>query len=99
MRRAVLSLGLGGLVLLLGCNTARMGVINRGPDGPPSAGTGQVPTVAALVKYMDDNAQLIQSLRCDDVELSVHQGLKPIPSLPASLACQRPRNFRMTARF
>ncbi|MCC6421100.1 MAG: hypothetical protein IT429_22925, partial [Gemmataceae bacterium] len=98
MRRVVSCLAFGGLLALAGCNNTRLGVINRGPSVPPQAST-QVPTVKALVDYMDNNAQLVQGLASDDVTLSVHQGLKPIPNLRARLACQRPRNFRLTAEL
>src|SRR5262245_32918039 len=101
MRLVVSCLGLGGLLLLAGCNNTRIGVINRGPDQAHTAAPGQVPTAAALVKYMEDNAQMIQGVRCDNVTLSLNMGIKSllIPDLDGMLACQRPRNFRMVAKL
>jgi hypothetical protein len=48
---------------------------------------------------MDDNAQRINTLRCDDMEVMVQRGLGVVQkiSLPGKVACQRPRNFRMDA--
>ncbi len=96
MRYVVCCLGLGGLALLSGCTGTRWGVINH-QDHPPQV-SGPTPTAAALVKYLDDNAQLVDSLRCDDFEMTVSEGWKSFPLPSCSLACKRPRNFRMTAR-
>jgi hypothetical protein len=99
MRYVIPYVGLAGLLALGGCNNTRLGVLGRN-DGPAPV-SGPTPTAAALVKYMDDNAQRVQSIRCDDIDLHVAQGLGIIRSgsLPARLACQRPRNFRLGAQM
>jgi hypothetical protein len=99
MRYVALSLGLGSLAAVLaGCSGTRWGVINNGGKDTQAGVSPQVPTVAALVRYMDDNAQRVGGIRCADGELTVSQGWKSIP-LPCSVACQRSRNFRLTARM
>ena len=53
MRYVIPWLGLGGLLLAAGCTNTRLGFIGR-TDNPPPPASGQTPTVAALVKYLDD---------------------------------------------
>jgi hypothetical protein len=98
MRYVIPWLGLGGLLLAAGCTNTRLGFIGRN-DNPPPPVSGQTPTVAALVKYLDDNAQHVRSLRCDDVDLGVSHGIVTLANLPTQLACQQPRSFRMSAKL
>jgi hypothetical protein len=98
MRYVIPWLGLGGLLLAAGCTNTRLGFIGGGGN-PPSPINTPTPTVAALVKYMDDNAQRVRTLRCDDVDLGVSHGIIQLANLPTQLACQQPRSFRMSAKF
>jgi hypothetical protein len=98
MRHVIPWVGLGGLLFVAGCTSTRLGIIGGGGGNPPPV-SGQTPTVAALVKYLDDNAQRVRSLRCDDVDLGVSHGIVTLANLPTQLACQQPRNFRMSAKF
>jgi hypothetical protein len=86
---------LGVVVLIAGCNT--FGFL-RPP--PPSAGGGgsavDVPSKEALVEYLNNNAQRVQTLRCDDLDMTCSMGIQTV-GLRGKMMCQRPRNFRMSA--
>jgi hypothetical protein len=97
MRYVIPWVGLGGLLLVAGCTNSRLSVLGGGGSTLPS--NTPTPTAAALVKYMDDNAQRVRSLRCDDVDLGVSHGLIQLANLPTQLACQQPRSFRMSAKL
>src|SRR4051812_25234606 len=97
MRRIVPFVALGGLVLSLGCNNTRLGVINRPPAGGVAAAPGQVPSTTQLVQYLDDNARVVRGIRSDDVDISVGTGIQAAIPVTGRLACQGPRNFRMMA--
>src|SRR5687767_2132808 len=55
------------------------------------------PRVEDLVAYLNDNARRLQSLECQNVDIDVKAADQQV-GLMGSLACQRPRNFRMQAR-
>jgi hypothetical protein len=97
MRYVIPWVGLGGLLLAAGCTNSRLSVIGGGGNTLPS--NASTPTVAALVKYMDDNAQRVRSLRCDDMDLGVSHGIIQLVNLRTQLACQQPRSFRMSANL
>jgi hypothetical protein len=98
MRYVIPWLGFGGLLLVAGCTNSRLSILGTGGGGPPP-GNVPTPTVAALVHYMDENAQRVRSLRCDDVDLGVSHGIIQLANLPTKLACQQPRSFRMQANL
>ncbi len=56
----------------------------------------QVPEVAQLVDYLNDNANRMQTLRCMDLDVTAAQGHQPV-GLRGKLNAQKPRNFRMSA--
>ncbi len=98
MRRFIALLGLGLFVLALGCNpNGRLNILRNDRDKQPPLSPQEVPTVAALVNYMDENAARIKSLRCSDVGMTVHNGVVAIGA-PGQMMCQQPRNFRMKAQ-
>jgi hypothetical protein len=96
MRYAMVGFGLAALVALAGCNLLRPGLGTR--NDTPSVNYPP-PTAAALVKYLDDNSQKVQSLRCEDLTLQASKGLGVLLHMDfqAKIACQGPRNFRLTA--
>ena len=98
MRYVIPWVGLGGLLLVAGCTNTRLGFLNRG-DNPPPPSNRPVPTVAALVDYLNNNAQHVRTLRCDDMELNAKMGLGVLRNfdLKGRIACAQPRNFRMDA--
>ena len=100
MRYVIPCVGLGGLLFVAGCTNSRLGFLNRQDNPAPVNTTTPTPTAAALVAYLNNNAQLVRSLRCDNMELTASKGLGIVAKvdLSGSLACEQPRNFRMVAR-
>jgi hypothetical protein len=94
MRHA--SLALGAVLVLAGCNLMKPGVPNSGT--PEVAKPQASPTAEALVKYLNDNANRIQSIDCGDLDLDAKQGIEAV-SLNGWMVCQKPRNFRMGAKL
>lgn len=95
MRYFGILLGLGFLALLPGCGTTRFGWLKPPESGPPPK---DVPTVAKLVEYLNDNASRIDSMRCEDISLTCTQGLQSF-NLMAQMVVQKPRNFRMGGKI
>lgn len=54
------------------------------------------PSAEQIVAYLDGNARKIQSLRCDNVDISVQQGHQTFGA-SGMLAFLKPRNFRLIA--
>src|SRR5438105_3633151 len=95
MRHLFPVLGLAVILLLSGCADSKWSIFRHSPDSvqlPPT----QPPNAAALVRYLNGNAVLIQSLKCSNVDLDCKQGLQQF-HIRGKLACQKPRNFRMLA--
>jgi hypothetical protein len=82
------------LVLLPGCGTTRFGWLKPPDRSPPPA---EIPTVAKLVDYLNDNASRIQGMRCEDISLTCSQGSQSF-NLMAQMVVQKPRNFRMLGK-
>lgn len=81
------------LVFAAGCANSRWGFINRPRDpAPPS---GPPPSKEAVVAYLNDNAARLQTLRSDDLDITVQQGALPI-GLRGKMMTQKPRGFRMS---
>jgi hypothetical protein len=94
MRRAA-ALGLGTLLLAVAC-TPRMQFLRKDRPERDDVLTPP-PTAEQIVAYLNDNSSRLQSLRCQDLELTVKQGLAPGIGLHGQLMCQQPRNFRLSA--
>src|SRR5205823_6401909 len=88
-------LGLGVLTALAGCNTTRFPSL-RGTDRTAGPMPTEVPTVPALVEYLNTNSQKVQAVRCDELDITCTMGIQRV-GLRGKLMCQRPRNFRMNA--
>ncbi|MBY0525053.1 MAG: hypothetical protein K2R98_16730 [Gemmataceae bacterium] len=96
MRHVSVTLGLGSLLLLAGCNQFQP--LKGGHAAQPvAARPTEAPTAAALVAYLNDNARRIQSLDCSELDLDARQRLQSV-GLNGWMVCQKPRNFRMGAR-
>jgi len=94
MRYVATSLGLAGLVVLAGCNT--FAFLRPEQTGRSNPLPTEVPSKEALVQYLNDNAKRVQTLRCDELDLTCSEGIQTV-GLRGKLMCQRPRNFRMSA--
>jgi hypothetical protein len=91
MQRLLTGLGLGALLVLIGCNH-----VPWSRDQPRQVGAPQgKPTAAQLVRYLNDSTQRISGMECEvDIDAKSPEG--PI-GLLGRMACERPRNFRLTA--
>jgi len=93
MRRFAPSVGMVLLALLAGCTNTRWGFLNK--DKAPDVAVGPPPTKEALVAYLNDNASRLQSVRADDLDITVHAGAVPV-GLRGRMVTQKPRGFRMS---
>ena len=96
MRQIALVSTLGALLLLAGCNTTKWNMF-RGTEQQRDLGPQVTPTAAALVNYLNANSDLVQSVRCDQLDLQCRQGIKPGVGATGKLVCQKPLNLRMSA--
>ena len=94
MRSSLAAFGLCSLLTLTGC-VDNWSFLRKSPD--PAIATGRTPTASELVVYLNANSQKIHSMTCQDVDLDVQQGIQPIGGLSAKMACEQPRDFRMSA--
>src|SRR5919199_4110500 len=93
--------------------TARLGLA-LGLLAPAFAGCGQSPIardktaadpplpeqkveIPALVKYLNDNAGRVQAVRSTRLDIAAKQGREQV-GLDGMMVCQKPRNFRLTAK-
>jgi hypothetical protein len=76
---------------LTGCHLLPSRDTNNQPTVPPKA----TPDVPALVNYLNQNAQRVQTVRAK-VAIDAKQGRQVI-GLDGNLACQKPRDFRLRA--
>jgi hypothetical protein len=95
MRHLFPVVGSAAILLLSGCADSKWSIFRHPQENvqlPPTQPTN----AAALVRYLNGNAGLIQSLRCSNVDLDCKQGIQQF-HIRGKLACQKPRNFRMLA--
>jgi hypothetical protein len=96
MRRVTITCGLTLLILATGCNHTRWNSIFNPKPGEPNP--KDVPTAAALVEYMNKNAERLKSLKCYDLRLTAAKGVMPI-NLEGVMLAQQPRDFRLKASW
>src|SRR5262245_11385243 len=73
MRPSAFFLGVGLLLVLSGCESTRWGWLkNDNKSRAPTSEAG-LPTVAALIDYMNDNAARVQNIKVQDVDLTCTQ--------------------------
>jgi hypothetical protein len=95
MNYSLRAFGIGLLLLATGCQDTKWAFLRSSRDTPPVA--GDRPTEAKLVAYLNYNADRIQSLQVNELELEGRQGLQAIPGLDGWLMCRKPGDFRMRA--
>jgi hypothetical protein len=96
MRQVIRGLGLVGLLLATGCSN-----MNNRPKGDgvaPQTRWDRQPTTASLVSYLNENARLVQAVRCESLSLEARQGKESPATVEGRLDCQKPRNFRLTGK-
>jgi hypothetical protein len=80
------------LIFLTGCNTFRWGWLKKEEDnGSVVRPTGPVPTTAAIVDYLNDNAGRVQSLRVEDLSGSAGEGLQSLFSFSGVMMAEQAR--------
>jgi hypothetical protein len=97
MRQVTLGLAavaLGGMLLLGGCSG--LGTRKDGSASRDRIDTRQ-PTAESMVAYLNRNAQKMQGLQVADVTLDCKAGNES-GVVSGRMDCQRPRNFRLTAK-
>src|SRR5207253_1607563 len=92
MRNRVCLIGLGCLLLALGCDQTRFNIF-KGMDPPPPT---KPPTTEQVVAYLNENASRIQTVRSDELWLTVHQGLQS-GGLKGKMMVEKPRGLRLVA--
>ena len=103
MRSIATMLGLGALVFLAGCSSTRWGFL-KGSDAPsPSGDSSAIPSVTQLVDYLNNNADRIQNLRVEDLNLACSQGFRTF-DLRGTMIVEKPHDagkppsFRLGAK-
>lgn len=81
--------GMCVMFLVAGCATGPMARQQPIPQGPP-------PTAHQIITHLNHNAQLVQSIESQQVNIQVKQGNQPA-GLDGMLAYQKPRSFRLMA--
>ncbi len=96
MRKVLTILGFSA-VFLAGCTPPwSKAVVN--PANDQGRFMSETPTAAQLVGQLNATAQRIQGIECRDVWIEARQGRQDV-SLPGSMLCQQPMNFRLTAKM
>ncbi|OAI45404.1 hypothetical protein AYO44_12930 [Planctomycetaceae bacterium SCGC AG-212-F19] len=95
MRHVPFELGLGALLVLAGCNSFPL---SRGSNPPQAARVpAEVPNKEAVIAYLNENADRVESIRCKSLDITAKQGFQSV-SLPNSqMTCAKPRSFRLMA--
>jgi hypothetical protein len=83
------------LAVLVGCNHTPL--IPRN-DRAPAPTAESLPEVPALVRYLNKNADLVQAVESSSLHIDCSQGSQKV-GLDGLMACQKPRNFRLTAKM
>jgi hypothetical protein len=100
MRSIIAAVGLGLVLLTVGCNTAPHRR-KDGMDGKDMAYDQPPPSTEALVRYMNANAQLLkqgEALNCTSLTIDCKADGKTF-GLGGSMMCAKPRNFRLQAQL
>lgn len=92
MQNRSLLIGVGCLLLVLGCDQTRWNIFKNNEPPPPT----KVPTAEQLVKYLNDNAGLVHTLHTDNLSLTCYQGIQSW-GLTGKMVTEKPRNLRMVA--
>jgi len=98
MRQLTMGLALTSVLLLNGCSTFK----NRDNDRDKGVARqprwdSRQPTPAGLVAYLNENSRQVQALSCQEVSLDCRADNQS-GSAVGRMDCQKPRNFRLTAR-
>jgi hypothetical protein len=91
------------VAVLLLAGASGSGCNSMGLWSPRDSGVGAIPsekpTSVDLVRYLNRSSEKIQVLECSDVTIDGKQGYQAAPTLYGDMVCQKPRNFRLQAKF
>jgi hypothetical protein len=82
--------------VVVGCSSVPFYRGNTAPT-PGLRIASPTPQAAELVASLNANSQRVQAVQCADIDLDCQQGVQAV-GLRGGLICQKPRNFRMTAK-
>jgi hypothetical protein len=85
------------LLLVAGCSS--MGFLHTKEPGGVGAIPAETPTPVQLVHYLNRCSEKINVLECSDVTIDGKQGSQGAPTVYGDMVCQKPRNFRLQAKF
>jgi hypothetical protein len=91
------SVCVAALILTAGCSS--MGFMRSRESGGIGAIPAETPTSAQLVRYLNRTSEKINVLECSDVTIDGKQGSQAAPTVYGDMVCQKPRNFRLQAKF
>ncbi|CAN5296692.1 hypothetical protein BH10PLA2_BH10PLA2_06170 [soil metagenome] len=96
MRPNPATFGVFCLLMVSGC-VPEWSFLRRSPDKglPP----GKSYTAPELVSLINQNSEQLRSLTCQDVTVECSMGWQSAPTLRGRLACEQPRNFRLSANL
>src|SRR3954467_12183339 len=82
------------LCVLVGCNHTNLIPRDDKIKSPPP---DTLPDVPALVRYMNNNANLVQAVESTSLAINCSQGAQSV-GIDGMMVCQKPRNFRLSAK-
>jgi hypothetical protein len=97
VRHVAVVIGLGILTLLAGCTSTRWGFLKNNDRQTSPAGPPEVQTKEQLVSWMNKNAERIQSIRVEDLDLTCRQGIQ-VANLRGTMVTEKPLSFRLGAK-
>jgi hypothetical protein len=95
MRPILATVGLCSLMAMTGCSPNWSFLRNNSSDKgiPPN----RPATSAELVTYLNLSSQRVRSMTCQDVDIECSQGIQSVGGIRGKMACEQPRDFRMSA--
>lgn len=90
---------IGSIALLLGCVPSF--VRNKSQDNfkPDDIVPADQPSAKELVRYLNDQSALIDTFHAKDISVDARVNGESTPDVSGWLICQKPLNFRLTAKF
>jgi hypothetical protein len=94
MRPILATVGLCSLLVMTGCSPNWSFLRNSTDKGTPP---DRPATSAELVSYLNQCSQRVRSMTCQDVDIECSEGVQSVGGVRGKLACEQPRDFRMSA--
>jgi hypothetical protein len=76
-----------------------MGFMRTKEPGSVGAIPAETPSPVQLVHYLNLCSEKVSVLECSDVTIDGKQGSQAAPTVYGDMVCQKPRNFRLQAKF